>query len=52
MSEVSTILLMPPLVQYRANLYRACKCPPNHLVGIDPIRTHILVYDTKIIHLI
>ena len=52
MSEVLTILLMPPLVQYRANLYQACKYPPNHLVGINPISTDMLVYDTKILHLI
>ena len=46
MSEVSTILLMPPLVQYRAYLYRGCKCPPSHLVGINPISTDIFVYET------
>ena len=36
---------MPPTDQYRANLYKAWKCPHNNLIGIDPISTDILVYD-------
>ena len=33
-----------PTDQYRANLYKAWKCPHNNLIGIDPISTDILVY--------
>ena len=45
MSEVSTILLMPPTEQYRANLYKGYKCPDNNLVQINDIGIHIVLYD-------
>ena len=45
MSEVLTISLMPLTEQYRANLYKAYKCPDNNLIQINDISIHIVLYD-------
>ena len=44
-SEVLTISLMPLTEQYRANFYKAYKCPDNNLVQINDISIHIVLYD-------
>ena len=44
-SEVLTILLMPLTEQYRANLYKAYKCPDSYLIQINDISIHIVLYD-------